>query len=57
MQNIQELWDTMKRPSQRIIGREEDEDSQYKRPDIIKHIFFNKVIGEKKKTFPDLEQK
>jgi hypothetical protein len=27
-QNIQEIWDTMKRPYLRIIGVEESEDSQ-----------------------------
>ena len=33
MQKIQEIWDTMKRPNLRIIGIEEDEDSQFKGPE------------------------
>jgi hypothetical protein len=39
-QNIQEMWDTMKRPNLRIIGIEEGEHSQFKGPEYI----FNKVI-------------
>jgi uncharacterized coiled-coil protein SlyX len=41
-QNIQEIQDTMKRPNLRIIGIEETEDSQIKRPVNI----FNKIIDK-----------
>jgi archaeosine-15-forming tRNA-guanine transglycosylase len=41
-QSIQEIWDTMKRPNLRIIVIEEDEDSQFKRPESI----FDKIIEE-----------
>ena len=41
-QNIQEIQDTMIRPNLRIIGIEENEDSQLKGPVNI----FNKIIGE-----------
>jgi hypothetical protein len=34
-QNIQEIWDTMKRPNLRIIGMEEDEESQLQDPKKI----------------------
>ena len=40
-QNIQEIWATMKRPSLRILGIEEE--SQLKGPENI----FNKIIEEK----------
>ena len=43
--NIQEIWDTMKRPNLRIIGVEEVEDLQLKGPENI----FNKII---EKIFP-----
>jgi hypothetical protein len=39
--NMQEIWDTMKRPNLRIIGIEES-DSQFKGPQNI----FNKIIEE-----------
>ena len=41
-QNIQEIQDTMRRPNLRIIGVDENEDSQLKRPANI----FNNVIEE-----------
>jgi hypothetical protein len=41
-QNIQEIWDTMKRPNLRIIGIEEDEEPQLQGPENI----FNKIIEE-----------
>jgi hypothetical protein len=41
-QNIQEIQDTFKRPSLRIIGIEENKDSQLKGPENI----FNKIIEE-----------
>ena len=44
--NIQEIQDTMRRPNLRIIGIEESEDSQLKRPVDI----FNKIIEE---NFPN----
>ena len=48
-QNVQELWDTMKRPNLRIIGIEEGEDLQLKGPENI----FNKIIEE---NFPNLKK-
>ena len=42
-QNIQEIWDTMKRPNLRIIEIEEGEEFQLKAPEDI----FNKIIVEK----------
>jgi chromosome segregation ATPase len=41
-QNIQEIQDTMRRPNLQIIGVDEDEDFQLKRPANI----FNKIIEE-----------
>ena len=49
IQNIQEIWDTMKRPNLRKIGIEESENSQYKWPENI----FNKIIEE---NFPNLKK-
>jgi hypothetical protein len=46
-QNIQEIQDTMRRPNLRIIGVDENEDFQLKRPANI----FNKIIEE---NFPNL---
>jgi hypothetical protein len=43
MQNIQEIWDIMKRPNPRITGIEEEKDSQLKGPENI----FNKIIEKK----------
>ena len=40
--NIQEIQDTMRRPNLRIIGIEENEDSQIKGPENI----FNKIREE-----------
>jgi hypothetical protein len=40
-QNIQEVQDTMRRPNQKIIGIDENEDFQFKGPVSI----FNKIIG------------
>jgi hypothetical protein len=48
-QNIQEIQDTKKRPSLRIIGIEESEDSQLKGPENV----FNKSIEE---NFPNLKE-
>ena len=48
-QNIQEIQDTMKRLNLRIIGIENNEDSQLKGPVNI----FNKVIKE---NFPNLKK-
>ena len=45
-QNIQEIWDTMKRPNLRIIGIEE---AQLKNTENI----FNKIIEE---NFPNLKR-
>jgi hypothetical protein len=42
-QNIQEIWDTMKRPNIKIIGTEEGEKSLIKVPENI----LNKIIKEK----------
>jgi hypothetical protein len=42
-QNIQEIWNTMKRSNLRIIGIEEGNDSQIKGPENT----FNKIIEEK----------
>jgi hypothetical protein len=47
--NIQEIQDTMKRPNLRIIGIEENEDSQLKGPTTI----LNKIIEE---NFPNLKK-
>ena len=47
-QNIQEIWDTMKRPNLRIIGVEEG-DLQFKGPKNI----FTKIIEE---NFPILKK-
>ena len=41
-ENIQEIQDTMRRPNLRIIGIDENEDYQLKRPVNI----FNKIIEE-----------
>jgi hypothetical protein len=43
IQNIQEIWDTMKRSNKRITGIEEGEESQLQGPENI----FNKIIEEK----------
>ncbi len=48
-QNIQELWDTIKRPNLRIIGVEEGEEVQLNGPENI----FNKIIEE---NFPNLKK-
>jgi uncharacterized coiled-coil protein SlyX len=48
-QNIQEIQDTMRKPNLRIIGIEDNEDSQLKGPVNI----FNKVIEE---NFPNLKK-
>ena len=48
-QNIQEIWDTMKRPNLRIIGVEEGENLQFKGPENI----FTKIIEE---NFPNLKK-
>ena len=47
-QNIQEIWDTIKKPNLRIIGTEEGEELQIKSPENI----FNKIIEE---NFPNLK--
>jgi hypothetical protein len=49
IQNIQEIWDTMKRPNLAIIGIEESEDSQLKGPANI----INKTIEE---NFPNIKK-
>jgi hypothetical protein len=48
-QNIQEIWDTMKRSNLRIIEIEEGKDSQFKWPENI----FNKIIEE---NFPNIRE-
>ena len=48
-QNIQEIWDTVKRPNLRIIGVEEGEDLQLKGWENI----FTKIIEE---NFPNLKK-
>ena len=48
-QNIEEIWDTVKRPNLRIIGVEEGEELQFKGPENI----FNKIIEE---NFPNLRK-
>jgi chromosome segregation ATPase len=48
-QNIQEIQDTMRRPTLRIIGIEDGEESQLKWPENI----FNKIIEE---SFPNLKR-
>jgi hypothetical protein len=45
-QNIQEIQDTTRRPNLRIIGVDENEDSQLKGPVNI----FNKIIDENSAT-------
>ena len=47
-QNIQEIWDTIKKPNLRIIGVEEGDKLQIKGPENI----FNKIIEE---NFPNLK--
>ena len=47
--NIQEIQDTIKRPKLRIIGIEESEDFQIKRPQNV----FNNVIEE---NLPNLKK-
>ena len=47
-QNIQEIWNTIKRPNLRIIGVEEGEVLQIKSPENI----FTKIIEE---NFPNLK--
>lgn len=47
LQNIQEIWNSMKWPNPRII--DEGEKPQFKSPDII----FNKLIEE---NFPNLKK-
>jgi hypothetical protein len=47
--NIQEIWDTIKRPNLKIIGIEKGEDSQLKGSEDI----FNKIIEE---NFPNLKR-
>ncbi|ERE67250.1 LINE-1 type transposase domain-containing protein 1 [Cricetulus griseus] len=48
-QNIQEIWDIMKRPNLRIIGIEEGEETVFKGTENI----FNKIIEE---NFPNLQK-
>ena len=48
-QNIQEMWDTVKRPNLRIIGIEEGEEAQIKGAENI----VNKIIKE---NFPTLKK-
>ncbi|ERE73592.1 Transposase, L1 containing protein [Cricetulus griseus] len=48
-QNIQEIWDTVKRPNLRIIGEEEGEETLLKGTENI----FNKIIEE---NFPNLQK-
>ncbi|ERE73407.1 LINE-1 type transposase domain-containing protein 1 [Cricetulus griseus] len=48
-QNIQQIWDTVKRPNLRIIGIEEGEEIQLKGTENI----FNKIIEE---NFPNLQK-
>jgi hypothetical protein len=48
-QNTQEIQDKIRRPNLRIIGTEENKDSQIKGPINI----FNKIIEE---TFPNLKK-
>jgi hypothetical protein len=45
--SLQEIWDTMKRPNQRIIWREEGEETKVKGTENI----LNKIIEE---SFPNL---
>ena len=47
-QNIQEIWDTIKKPNLRIIGIDKGEELQIKGPENI----FNKIIEE---NFPNLK--
>ena len=47
-QNVQEIWDTMKRPNLKITGIE-GEDSHLRGPENI----FNKIIEE---NFPNLKK-
>lgn len=42
-QNIQEMWDTIKRPNLRIVEIEEGEEAQLRGPENI----FNKIIEKK----------
>jgi chromosome segregation ATPase len=47
--NMQDIWDTMKRPNLQIMGVEEGEEIQTKGPDNL----FNRVIAE---NIPNLEK-
>jgi archaellum component FlaC len=51
-QNIQEIQDTMKRSNLRIIGIEEDEESQLKWPEIIAFLPFLLHSNSSKNTAP-----
>jgi hypothetical protein len=46
---MQETWDTMKSPKQRIIGIKEGEDTQFKRLENV----FNKTMED---NFPHLKK-
>ena len=48
-QNVQEIWNSMKRPNLGIIGIEEGEESQLQGPENI----LNKIIEE---NFPNLKK-
>ena len=48
-QNIQKIWDSMKRPNLRIIGIEEGDEVQLKSTENL----FNKIIEE---NFPNLKK-
>lgn len=47
-QNIQEIWDSMKRPNLRLLGIEDEKETKVK----VIEITFNKTIEE---IFPNLK--
>ena len=56
-QNIQEIWDTMKKPNLRIIGIEEGEDSQFKGPEnMFNKIIEGNVLKQKKKVAINIQE-
>jgi hypothetical protein len=56
-QDIQEIWDTMKKPNLRIIGLEEGEDSQFKGPEnMFNKIIEGNVLKQKKKVAINIQE-
>ena len=56
-QDIQEIWDTMKKPNLRIIGLEEGEDSQFKGTEnMFNKIIEGNVLKQKKKVAINIQE-